>query len=132
LLHRENIMVGRRKPARLRLYRADRHTTIAQPYRERPSLGFAVYASRLADGQARQQLLRRAVESRMPPLRRNLAERGKHEPSLVQPRMRQHQAPCRAKPTVVIEQVQIESTRRITLPAHPPETRFEGEQVLEQ
>ena len=46
----------------------------------------------------------------MPPVGGDLHEGGKNETPLVQARMRQHEAPGRALPAIIIEQIEIESS----------------------
>ena len=63
--------------------------------------------------QSGEQLLGGQPEKRVPPIGRNFGERRENESAQVQPRMRQNERSCVDNLTAIIEEVQIEYTRRI-------------------
>lgn len=63
---------------------------------------------------------------------RNFGERREYESAQVQPRMRQNERSCVDSPTAIIEEVQIEHTRRIWLTAHAAKSSLQRVQPRQQ
>src|SRR5215469_12264675 len=76
--------------------------------------------------QSSEQLLGGQPEERVPPMGRNFGERREYEPAQVQPRMRQNERGCVDSLTAIIEEVQIEHTRRIWLTAPAPKSSLQS------
>src|SRR5215469_11690929 len=68
----------------------------------------------------------------MPPMGRDLSQRGEDEAAFVQPRVRQNQ--CRALPylTIVIEKIEVEDARGVALAPDPTKPPFDGLQHAQQ
>ena len=82
--------------------------------------------------QSGEQLLGGQPEKRVPPIGRNFGERRENESAQVQPRMRQNERSCVDNLTAIIEEVQIEHTRRIWLAAHAPKSSLQRVQPRKQ
>ena len=115
------------------------HETQARPYIGVPGQPqspvrrgrFADNANRLLRRQAIQQPARGHRQKRVPPVGRNLDQRGQDEPAFVQPRMGQGEALAVALAALIVEQVDVEGAGRVRRAAPAPEPNLKREQRAE-